>query len=138
MGIGAPEFFGVRLTESPADFWLPLAIEPAAKGEFSLLNKPNLHWLYVMGRLKPGISPTHVESKVALELQQWLNSGEGASSVGYSDRSRISKQRALMLPAAGGVGGLAQDTRKGLRLLMALSSVVLLIACANIANLLLA
>jgi len=138
VGIAAPDFFGDRLTESPADFWLPLAIEPAAKGEFSLMNKSNLHWLYVMGRLKPGIPPAQVESKVTLQLQQWLNSGEGTSTVGDGDKGRIAKQKVFMLPAAGGVGGLAQDARKGLGLLMVLSAVVLLIACANIANLLVA
>ena len=138
VGIAPPEFFGDRLTESPADFWLPLATEPAVRGEYSILNKPNLHWLYVMGRLRPGTSPAQVESKVTVQLQQWLNSGEGASTVGDQDRNRIAKQKTFLLPAAGGVGGLAQDTRKGLRLLTVLSAVVLLIACANIANLLLA
>ena len=138
VGVASPDFFGDRLSEYPPDFWLPLTIEPAAKGDFSLLNKPNLHWLYVMGRLKPGVSPRQVESKVTVELQQWLNSGEGASTVGDADRSRIVKQKVLALPAAGGVSSLARDTEKGLRLLMALSGLVLLIACANIANLLLA
>jgi len=138
VGIAPPEFFGDRLTESPADFWLPLATEPAVRGEYSILNKPNLHWLYVMGRLRPGTSPAQVESKVTVQLRQWLNSGEGASTVGDQDRNRIAKQKTFLLPAAGGVGGLAQDARKGLRLLTVLSAVVLLIACANIANLLLA
>jgi predicted permease len=138
VGIAPPEFFGDRLTESPADFWLPLAMEPAVKGEFSMLNKPNLHWLYVMGRLKPGISPAQVGSKVTVQLQQWLNSGEGASTVGDGDRSRIAKQKVLLISGGGGVGALAHDAQKGLRLLMVLSAVVLLIACANIANLLLA
>ena len=138
VGIAPAEFFGDRLTETPPDFWLPLAIEPAVNGKTAMLKSDNLHWLYVMGRLKPGVSPSQVQSKVTVGLQQWLNSGEGASTVGDSDRSRIAKQRVLMLPAAGGVAEMARDTGKGLRLLMALSGLVLLIACANIANLLLA
>ena len=138
IGVAPAEFFGDRLTERPPDFWLPLATEPYIRTKNSYLDKPNLHWLYVMGRLKPGTSPHQVGSKVTVEVQQWLSSGDGASTVGDSDRSRISKQKVLALSAAGGIGFLAHDSQKGLRLLMALSGLVLLIACANIANLLLA
>jgi predicted permease len=138
VGIAAQEFFGDRLTETPPDFWMPLATEPAENPAQSFLNKPELHWLFLMGRLKPGASPSQVESKVTVELQQWLNSGEGTSTVGDFERSRIAKQKVLMIPSAGGVASLARDAEKGLRLLMALSGLVLLIACANIANLLLA
>ena len=138
VGIAPAEFFGDRLTDTPPDFWLPLATEPLIHSTNTMLNKPNLHWLYLMGRLKPGIAPDQVGSKVTVELQQWLNSGEGASTIGDGDRSRIAKQKILALPAAGGVATLARDSQKGLRLLMALAGLVLLIACANIANLLLA
>ena len=138
VGIAPAEFFGDRLTDTPPDFWLPLAIEPAMHGETSFLNHADLHWLYLMGRLKPGVSPAQVQSKLTVELQQWLNSGEGASTIGDGDRSRIATQKILMIPSAGGVGDMARDTEKGLRLLMALSGLVLSIACANIANLLLA
>jgi predicted permease len=138
VGVAPPEFFGDRLTDTPPDFWLPLATEPVESGAHSFLNKSDLHWLYLIGRLKPGVSPSQVGSKVTVELQQWLSSPEGASTVGDFDRSRIPNQKVLALPAAGGVGFLARDSQKGLRLLMALSGLVLLIACANIANLLLA
>jgi predicted permease len=138
VGIAAPQFFGDRLTETPADFWVPLATEPMESAALSFLKKPNMHWLFLMGRLKPGVSPAQVEAKVTVELQQWLSSAEGTSTVGDYDRSKIAQQKVLMLPAAGGVASMAHDTQKGLRLLMALSGLVLLIACANIANLLLA
>jgi len=138
VGIAPAEFFGDRLTETPPDFWLPLSTEPLIHRSNTFLNKPNLHWLYLMGRLKPGSVPDQVGSKVTVELQQWLNSGEGASTLGDGDRSRIAKEKVLALPAAAGVATLARDSQKGLWLLMALSGLVLLIACANIANLLLA
>ena len=138
VGIAPASFFGDRLADTPPDFFIPLATEPLEARETSMLKAPNLHWLYVMGRLKPGISPSQVQAKVSLELQQWLNGGEGTSTVGEADHSRIAKQKTLMLPAGGGVNDLASSTEKGLRLLMAVSGLVLLIACANIANLLLA
>ena len=137
-GIAPPEFFGDRLTETPPDFWLPMAMEQVANGDKSMLIRPSLHWFYLLGRLKPGVSPDQVQAKVTLQLQQWLSSDEGKSTVGDADKTRIAKQKTLMLPAPGGVASLASQTEKGLRLLMALSGLVLLIACANIANLLLA
>jgi predicted permease len=138
IGISQAGFFGDRLTENPPDFWMPISLEPVVSGAMSFLDRPNIHWLYVMGRLKPGASPAQVQSKVSVQLQQWLNSDEGASTVGAHDRSDISKQKVLMIPAAGGVSTLADEAGKGLRLLMTVSGLVLLIACANIANLLLA
>jgi predicted permease len=138
VGIAAPEFFGDRLTQTPPDFWMPLATEPMEAGTRSFLKKSDIHWLFLMGRLKPGASPAQVESKVTVELQQWLNSSEGTSTVGDFPKSRIAQQKVLMLPSASGIANIARDSEKGLRLLMVLSGLVLLIACANIANLLLA
>ena len=138
VGVGPAGFFGDRLTESPPDFWLPLAQEPVMRGETAMLHSPDAHWLYLMGRLKTGLSPEKVQSKLTVELQQWLNSPEGASTIGDNDRNKIEKQKILMQPAPGGVNTMERDNAKGLRLLMSLSGLVLLIACANIANLLLA
>ena len=138
VGIAPAQFFGDRLTDAPPDFWVPLHTEPLMHSNNTMLNKPNVHWLYLLGRVRPGVSPDQLGSKVTVELQQWLNSGEGASTVSDADRSRIAKQKVLALSAAGGVAMLARDSQKGLRLLMAVSGLVLLIACANIANLLLA
>jgi predicted permease len=138
VGIAPPDFFGDRLTDTPADFWMPLATEPLIEGATAVLKSPQMHWLYVMGRLTPGVSPGQVQAKVALELQQWLNSPEGATTVGEDDRSKIAKQKTYMMPAAGGVNSLENDATPLLRLLSATAGLVLLIACANIANLLLA
>jgi predicted permease len=138
IGIGPTGFYGDRLSDSPADFWLPIATEPLVAGPSTMLKSPDLHWLYLMGRLQPGASPQAVQQKVSIELQQWLNSGEGATTVADNDRSQIPKQKTMMLPAAAGVNNLAHDSEKLLQVLTAAAGLVLLIACANVANLLLA
>ena len=138
IGIAPAGFYGDRLSDNPRDFWLPLSTEPLVAGATTMLKSPDLHWLYLMGRLQPGASPKAVEQKVTVELQQWLNSGEGTSTVGDYDRGLIKKQKTMMLPAASGVNNLAHDSEKLLRVLTAAAGLVLLIACANVANLLLA
>ena len=135
VGIAPPGFFGDSLRPDPPDFWLPLATEPALAGQNSLLKNASLHWLYIIGRLKPSARPASVQSEVTVELQRWLAVQPDLSA---HDRSELGKQHIVIAPGGGGVAILQQETAAGLRLLMITSGLVLLIACANIANLLLA
>ena len=135
VGIAPAGFFGDRLTDSPPDFWLSLASEPALMQQNSVLNSPGDHWLYVIGRMKAGATPAAVQSKVTVELQQWLSAQPDLSAY---DRSQLPKQRINLAPAGGGILNMEYETASGLRVLMIISGLVLLIACANIANLLLA
>ena len=134
-GIAPPGFFGDTLRPDPPDFWLPLATEPALNGQNSLLNRPGLHWLYSIGRLKPGERPASVQAEATVELQRWLSAQPDLTA---HDRSELGKQHIVIAPAGGGVANLQTETAAGLRLLMIIAGLVLLIACANIANLLLA
>ncbi len=134
-GIAPPGFFGDQLRPDPPDFWLPLATEPALTGQNSILNRPGLHWLYIIGRLKPSAKPASVQSEVTVELQRWLSAQPDLTA---HDRSELGKQHIVLAPGGGGVANLQAETAAGLRLLMVISGLVLLIACANIANLLLA
>ncbi|HEV2493567.1 MAG TPA: ABC transporter permease [Terriglobia bacterium] len=134
-GIAPPGFFGDQLRPDPPDFWLSLSTEPALEGKEGLLNRPDSHWLYVIGRLKPGVRPASVQSEVTVELQRWLSVQPDLTA---HDRSELGKQHIVVAPAGGGVRNLQRETSAGLRLLMIISGLVLLIACANIANLLLA
>ena len=136
-GIAAAGFFGDTLRADPPDFWLPLSAEPIVRGQNSILHHAGDHWLYIIGRLKPSASPAKVEAEVNLELEQWFLDQAG-THVSLADRNEIRKQHIRVTPAGGGVGSMKSEYADGLRLLMIVSGLVLLIACANIANLLLA
>jgi len=135
IGIAPPGFFGDQLRPDPPDFWLSLASEPAHDSETALLNSPGMHWLFIIGRLKPGANPASVQSKVTAQLQNWLRTQPDLSA---RDRSQIDKQHIVVTPAKSGVANLQHDSAEGLHLLVIVAGLVLLIACANIANLLLA
>ena len=137
IGIGPPGYFGDRVTDAPPDFWIPLSAEPLLNGEEqSVLLHPDEHWLYPIGRVRPGTNITALQSKLSIELRQWLSSRSLYTSNGGA--AIIPKQHVVVVAAGGGVQNLQLEAGTGLRMLMILSTVVLLIACANIANLMLA
>jgi len=135
-GIAPPGFFGDRLREDPPEFYLPLAFEPLLNQESSILHVDNQHWLYLIGRMKPGMQPSQVESQLTTELRQWLPTI--ASTFPPAGREKIGKQFIKLGPGGAGITDLKDRARAGLYLLTAASALVLLIACANLANLLLA
>jgi predicted permease len=136
VGIAPPGFFGDRVSNNPPDFWVPLASEPYVHGPNSILHHGDSHWLYPVGRVRPGTNVGALQAKLSVVLRQWLGTREAYTKSGGA--AEIPKQHVTIVPGGGGIQNLQQEAGKGLKMLMALSSVVLLIACANIANLLLA
>jgi macrolide transport system ATP-binding/permease protein len=134
-GITPPVFFGDRLTGDPPDFWLPMGTEPLVNGPGSILREPGEFWLYLTGRLKPGVPLAALQAQLTVELQQWLRT---LPKLDEGDRKDISQQRLILTPGGAGVTELRDQYASGLRLLIVLAGLVLLIACANLANLLLA
>ena len=136
VGIAPPGFFGDRVDSSPPALWLPLSTEPVIEAENPILDHASANWLYAIGRVKPGVNLTSLQEKLSASLRHWL-----ATQPNYVEHGRdslIPKQHVVLTPAGAGVQNMQQHVGSGLHLLMALSALVLLVACANVANLLLA
>ena len=136
VGIAPAGFFGDRIRSNPPEVWIPLADEPLLEGKTSNLHVAESNWLYLLGRVKPGVSITALDSKMSANLRQWL--ATQPAYIRNGGATLIPRQHVVIVPGGAGIENLQQETGKGLYLLMAISGLVLLVACANIANLLLA
>jgi predicted permease len=136
IGITPPGFFGDRVNTNPPAFWIPLNAEPVLEGETTILKVAESNWLYALGRVKPGVAPKALEAKVSNTLRQWLATQPAYTQNGND--KEIPKQHVVLAAGGGGIQNLQQEAGDGLRLLTWISALVLLVACANIANLLLA
>lgn len=137
VGIAPEGFFGDRLSANPPQVWLPLSLQPAfeGQGQKSLLYSSGDAWLYVIGRLKPGLSPAAVQTRLTSELQQWLRAEHRDTG---EDKDKIAQQHIRLTAGGAGISSFRDSSKTNLWLLSAASILVLLIACANLANLLLA
>lgn len=135
-GVAAEGFHGARLAANPAELWLPLHQEPAlAAGLFeSQLRMRGMAWLMVIGRLRPGHGTQVASQQLTQSLQQMLWETKSGEDV----RQRIPRQQIEVAPAGNGVSPFRASSRDGLKLLSVASVLVLLVACANLANLLIA
>jgi predicted permease len=134
VGIAPPGFFGDALRSSPPDFFIPLNAEPYVETDADL-NKVDIHWLDLIGRIQPGATPASIEAEMRVELKQWLRSHWGEMSA--NDRARFPEQTLYLAPGGAGITSMREEYESGLRTLMTISSFVLLIVCANVANLML-
>jgi predicted permease len=138
IGITPPGFFGETLRSDPADLWIPIMQEPTFSGANSFLHHFQA-WLRVIGRLHPGATPNAVPDRLTALIRQWLVNDAGMPPDWMSGiKSGLSKQIIKVVPAGTGVGIMKEDYGDNLRILLVVCCLVLLIACANIANLLLA
>ncbi|HME01291.1 MAG TPA: ABC transporter permease [Terriglobia bacterium] len=139
IGVAPPGFFGETLRSDPPDIWIPLQQEPLVGGERSLLHQSVSAWLRMMGRLRPGASIVGMGPRLTGVLRQWMQHDSGYPANWMPDVIRmLPKQVINVVPAGAGVAGMKEEYGRSLQILLAVCGLVLLIACANVANLLLA
>jgi len=139
IGVAPAGFFGETLESDPPDIWVPLQQEPLINAERSLLHQPVSAWLRMIGRLRPGASIDGMAPRLTGLLRQWLQSDSGYPANFMPDVIRmLPKQVVEVIPAGAGVAVMKEEYSRSLQILLSVCGLVLLIACANVANLLLA
>ena len=136
IGVAPQEFFGVIVGQSP-DLWIPLAMEKEVSPGWNGLEKNLFQSLYLMARLKPGVDAQSANANTNLLFRQILGEYEG-SQPSPKDVEDIKHALIELTPASTGLSQLRREFSSPLEILMAVVAVLLLIACANLANLLLA
>ena len=135
VGVMPEDFFGTRVRRSP-DFWLPLAFQPQVELRKPAFEDQTVFWLNMIGRLKPGVSLQQAQASVNTGLQQFLTAQRGAQ-LDEQNRQAIQGSFVTLAPGGRGLSGLRSFYSQALRMLMVIVALVLMIACANVGNLLL-
>lgn len=137
VGVAPPGFYGEELQPDPPSFWLPISADRQLDPQRSVIDEPDAHWLYLMGRLRPDVSAAQGQVRLTAALQNWLLTREG-STISDERRRAISESHVELTPGVSGVTHMQRSYSQTLRLLLGISTAVLLITCANVGNLLLA
>jgi predicted permease len=137
IGVAPPGFYGAKLAGwGMPDFWLPLTKELLIDGATARLKRPNGNFLDIIGRVRPGVNPKSLEAKLKVELHNWLASH--VPDMEPSEKQLWQQQTLHLIPGGAGVAAMRDQYQDGLKLLLVAAACVLLVACGNLANLMLA
>jgi predicted permease len=139
IGVSEARFHGVRPGETP-DLYVPIAMQKAVRPTWDALEDRRFRWLNLFARINPGMTARQAQAATdvayhAILAAELASSGRKSSG---KERDEFLNHKVQLKPAAQGINGLSDEFGKPLRVLMAMVGLVLLIACANVANLMLA
>jgi predicted permease len=139
IGVAPPDFTGETVGQSP-DLWVSMRMQQGVvpgRDRLHDTGPEKVMWLHVFGRLKDGVSVAQAQASANAVFQNGLKSYYGALLSPERAREYL-EQKITLRPAAGGASNVRRALADPLKVLMAAVGVVLLIACCNLANLLLA
>ncbi len=134
VGIAPEGFYGDRMSTTPPDFYLPIEEMPVLANA-PYVHDPEAQWLYIIGRVKPGVAMGPLQEKISALLRQAFASRRDYSS--EQGRMLLAKVHAVLTLGGAGIQDMQERYSSHMHLLIWIAGLVLLIACANIANLLL-
>src|SRR6202050_484204 len=137
VGVVAPGFFGVQVGQTP-DIFIPVTMKAQMTPNWDGLADRKDHWLAMLGRLKPGMSLPKAEAGIAPEYSAVLQSEASDLKSSPERKKQFLDKKILLDTGSHGRPILQHDAGKPLIILMSMVGLVLLIACANLASLLVA
>ena len=134
VGVAPKGFYGDRIDTNPPKYFLPMnAMDPIIGAPY--VNDPDSQWAYIIGRVKPGTSIPALQAKASALLKQQF-----APLKTFTDQRAqkvLPRTHVVLTPGGGGIQNMQDGYKDHLKLLQWIAALVLLVACANIANLLL-
>ena len=139
VGVAPEGFDGTTLGAKPQVF-VPITLRGLMNPGFNQFHNRRTYWAYVFARLRPGVSIEQARTQLNVPYHAIINDVEAPLQRGMSDQTlaRFKARQVLLVPGARGQTSVDRVARVPLLLLLSVTGLVLLIACANIANLLLA
>ena len=137
IGVTPPGFYGAKLAGwGMPDFWLPITSEFVLATDVARPKRANENYLDLLGRVRPGVNPQALEAKLRVEFHSWLASHVADMEPG--EKQLWQQQTLHLVPGGAGVAAMRDEYKDGLKLLLIAAGCVLLVACGNLANLMLA
>ena len=134
IGIAPKGFYGDRLSSQPPKYYLPLESMDTIIGA-PYLHDPEVEWAYIIGRIHPGVSLPALQAKASALLRQQFSTLKMFQT--ERNKKALARAHVVLTSGGGGIQNMQDEYKEHLQLLMWVAALVLLVACANIANLLL-